>query len=71
MGEARVRLNTLIIGGYLVFVALGLTKWAAIRFFPVFAMIEKSWSLFSGSSPAPSISFLSAMGCFLYLLVGL
>lgn len=71
MGEASVRLKTFIMGGYLVLVALGLTKCAAIRFLPVLAITEKSWSLLSGSRPAPNISFLIAMGCFLYLLVGL
>jgi len=71
MGEARVRLKTLIIGGYLVLVAPGLTKCAAMRFLPVLAITEKSCSLFKGSSPAPNIYFLIAIGCFLNLLVGL
>jgi hypothetical protein len=60
----------LIMGGNRVAVEPGLTKWAAIKFFPVLARTEKSCSLLSGSSPAPSISFFSTMGCFLYLLVG-
>lgn len=51
--------------------APGLTKWAAIKFLPVLAKTEKSWSLFRGSSPAPNISFFSDIWCFLYLLVGL
>lgn len=42
IGEAKVRLKTLMIGGNLVLVAPGFTKCAAIRFFPVFAKIEKS-----------------------------
>jgi hypothetical protein len=42
MGEARVLLKTLIIGGNLVLVAPGFTKCAAIRFLPVLANTEKS-----------------------------
>ncbi len=71
IGDAKVRLKTFIIGGKRVFVAPGFTKCAAIKFLPVLAKIEKSWSLFKGSSPAPSISFFNVIWCFLYLLVGL
>jgi hypothetical protein len=42
IGDARVLLKTLMIGGKRVLVAPGLTKCAAIRFFPVFARTEKS-----------------------------
>ena len=61
IGDAKVLLKTFIIGGNLVLVAPGLTKCAAIRFFPVFAKTEKSWSLFKGSEPAPSISFFKVI----------
>lgn len=70
MGEANVLLKALIMGGNLVAVEPGLTKWAAIKFFPVFAKTEKSCYLFSGSRPAPSISFFNTIWCFLYLRVG-
>ncbi len=70
MGEAKVLLKAFIIGGNLVAVEPGLTKWAAIKFLPVFAKTEKSCSLFKGSKPAPNIYFLSTIWCFLYLLVG-
>lgn len=42
IGEASVRLKTFMIGGKRVLVGFGFTKWAAIRFFPVLAKIEKS-----------------------------
>ena len=70
IGEAKVLLNALIIGGNRVAVDPGFTKWAAIKFLPVLANTEKSCSLFKGSKPAPSISFLRIIWCFLYLLVG-
>lgn len=70
IGEANVRLNVFIIGGNLVAVDPGFTKWAAIKFFPVLASTEKSCSLLSGSKPAPNISFFRTIACFLYLLVG-
>ena len=71
IGEAKVLLKTLMMGGYLVLVALGFTKWADIKFLPVLANTEKSCSLLRGSNPAPSISFFRAIGCFLNLRVGL
>lgn len=70
MGEAKVLLNAFMIGGNLVAVEPGLTKWAAIKFFPVLAKTEKSCYLLSGSKPAPNIYFLRTIWCFLYLLVG-
>lgn len=61
IGEAKVLLKVLMMGGNRVAVDPGFTKCAAIKFFPVLANSEKSCYLFKGSKPAPNIYFFNTI----------